>query len=119
MDFNELEGLVIEGIEGAEYGSDKVTIQASGRKFTLSHIQDCCEQVRLDSILGDISALVGEKIINAVEHTNRDNPKSEYDESFLWTYYTIRTQSATVVFRWYGTSNGYYSESVDFEEIMK
>lgn len=116
--FATLEGLTIESVSGLEKGSERVVIVASGRRFTMFHYQDCCESVTVDSVIGEPDKLVGEVVLNAIEQTNRTDPipKGEYLDSYTWTYYTIRTQSATVTIRWYGSSNGYYSESVDFEE---
>jgi hypothetical protein len=117
MEFSALAGLTLEKfVEERE----TIKITASGRDFIMQHHQDCCESVVVESISGDPQAAIGEVIIDATEHSNSDEPKqSDYDESFTWTYYTIRTQSQTIVIRWYGTSNGYYSERVDFEEVCK
>lgn len=94
---------------------------ADGKKYKLYHDQDCCESVCIESINGSLSDLVGSPILVAQEVTSRENPPDvptrEYQDSFTWTFYKFATVKGYVDVRWYGASNGYYSESVDFEEI--
>lgn len=81
--------------------------------FQLYHDQDCCESVYVESIVGDINSLIGQKILLAEESTNSENPiNEEWDDSFTWTFYKLATIKGYVDVRWYGSSNGYYSESV-------
>jgi len=122
--FDVLKGLVLENLTRAKSKYDeRIRITASGRDFLMFHDQDCCEQVVVESICGEVDKALGEEITEAVEHSNSDKPSleeytdEENGDSWTWTYYTIRTQSETIVIRWYGTSNGYYSESVEVSEI--
>ena len=39
------------------------------------------------------------------------------DNSVTWTFYEIATNKGRITLRWCGTSNGYYSESVDFVKV--
>jgi len=93
-----------------------------GREYTMYHPTDCCEEVYIEDICGDVVDLVGCEILYAQELTsgpgengvNLRDPLHEEDSSFTWTFYSIRTIKGTVDIRWYGVSNGYYSEAVDF-----
>jgi hypothetical protein len=87
-----------------------------GERYRLYHEQSCCESVEIEDIIGDLSDLVGGPILLAEERTNSDNPKHDYD-SHTWTFYELATLKGRVSVRWYGSSNGYYSESVSFERI--
>jgi len=91
--------------------------------FLMFHEQDCCESVYLDEVIGDWEDLIGTPIFVAEEVSNRENPRLKMDEddenyytvpdSETWTFYKFTTMKGSVTLRWYGTSNGYYSESVD------
>jgi len=120
MTFNDLTGCVIESITGAEKGSDVIDIKLSdGRWFRMYHSQDCCESVSVEDVTGDLANLIGAPLTMAEESTNSDDPTGiEYPDSFTWTFYKLATVKGYVDIRWLGTSNGYYSESVDFEQVQ-
>lgn len=95
-------------------GNDEIIFTLdTGERYKMYHDQDCCEAVYIEDIWGDLSDLIGSPIEVAEEVTNYDYPKHTYDESYTWTFYKFRTVNSDVTIRWYGTSNGYYSESVD------
>lgn len=83
------------------------------------HSQDCCESVYIESVVGDIEDLVGSEILVA-EEVSYDAPALDnWDESYTWTFYKFATIKGSVDIRWYGTSNGYYSEGVSVEIVDK
>lgn len=124
MSIEALKGLTLVSIKGAEEGSECITFETScGRTFQMYHQQDCCESVYLESVVGDVADLVGHPILLAeeVEGEEPEEPAEEeyYPESHTWTFYKLATIKGYVDLRWYGSSNGYYSEDVDFEEVTK
>ena len=119
MKFSELAGQTL--VRATKTDVDRIEFEASnGRKFALYHSQVCCECVEIESITGDLADLVGTPILIAEEASSETAPEGvnlEYQpESQTWTFYKLRTIKGSVDIRWYGTSNGYYSESVDFVE---
>jgi hypothetical protein len=103
---------------------DKIEFYCTdGHVYIMEHQQNCCESVSIDDINGDLDDLIGTPILKYEEISNRgdDNllPSNLYetsknDESSTWTFYKFATTKGYVTIRWYGYSNGYYSESVDF-----
>lgn len=119
--FSDLIGKVLTKIEGA-VGDDSMKFWCSdGTQYHMYHYQDCCEGVSIEDICGDLSDLTGSPILVAEESTSHDNPEGVgdmgYQDSFTWTFYKLDTARGGVTIRWYGTSNGYYSERVDFDEV--
>jgi hypothetical protein len=98
-----------------------VFVTDDGEVYKMFHSQDCCESVSIDDICGDLQDLVGEPILEASEEVSGENPPGievrKYQDSFTWTFYKIGTRKGSVTIRWYGESNGYYSESVNFAKV--
>lgn len=91
-----------------------------GKRYKLHHAQDCCESVTIESVVGDLADLIGEPLLMAEESTSHETPSDAIEDaqvSFTWTFYKFATRKGYVDVRWYGESNGYYSESVDFSEV--
>ena len=102
------------------YSSDTLLFYSvDGRTFRMAHYQDCCEDVHVEDITGDLDDLLNSPIVLAEEVSNiTDKPEdASYDDSFTWTFYKLATTKGYVTIRWLGTSNGYYSERVDFTEL--
>lgn len=115
-------GVVIDDMKGltftrVEADWREIRFFTEDGKFAMLHHDDCCEDVYVESIVGDLFDLVGSPILLAEESTSNENPLEEREESFTWTFYKFATIKGYVDIRWYGSSNGYYSESVDIEFI--
>lgn len=97
---------------------DRLIFRTSeGEEYRMYHEQDCCENVYIEDVVGELSDLVGSPLLVAEEVSNDLGPRDTYDESYTWTFYKFATIRGSVTIRWYGTSNGYYSESVDFVKV--
>jgi hypothetical protein len=108
---------------------ESVIFENDCQRFELHHDQDCCERVTLHDTNGDVKDLLDHPILFAVESSSSEPPAPAncyraYDDggyvsspdSYTWTFYRIGTVKGTVVFRFYGESNGYYSESVTLHD---
>lgn len=114
IDVIEMMGMVFSKVERGDFnGNDAIifTSKYSGPEdLYLAHFQDCCETVCIESIVGDLNDLVGVPILKAEESSNYSD--TDYG-SETWTFYKFATIKGYVDIRFYGSSNGYYSESVD------
>jgi hypothetical protein len=119
-DFSDLLGktLVRIEIETLKYDGDVIKFFTSeNEEYRMYHDQDCCESVELiDFDRSEIEILLDSPILMAEVETN------EADTSWgseTWTFYKLATIKGYVTLRWYGESNGYYSESVSFYKITE
>lgn len=109
-------GITFNKVTG-RVGDDELIFECDEGTFIFYHSQSCCECVDIEDIVGDLSDLVGVPLVLASEHTN-DNTHPEgvefkYEpDSFTWTFYKFATIKGYVDVRWFGKSNGYYSERV-------
>lgn len=120
MDVNELIGKTLTKIE--RIGDDELIFFCdTSEAYHMNHDQVCCENVIIDDICGDLDDLIGSKILLAEEASNNGDLSGAEDPysnlSHTWTFYKFATIKGYVTIRWYGSSNGYYSESVSFERI--
>jgi hypothetical protein len=137
--FASLVGVTLTAIDGMKDGSTEVMFTASdGRAFRMYHEQDCCESVALEDVAGEPDDLIGVPLLMAEVVVSealpahvaeqREKERAEYEaggrcyygpDSETWTYYKFATAKGYVTLRWLGVSNGYYSESVTFEEVKR
>jgi hypothetical protein len=119
-----LKGKILTGIVGKVGDEEMMFTTDDGEKYRMFHYQDCCESVTIEDIVGDLNDLVGSPIIEAEEVSHASDQKDLPDdlktdsESYTWTFYKLGTAKGFVTIRWFGESNGYYSEGVDFKRIF-
>lgn len=111
---SELVGKTLSSVVGDKYSINFTT--EDGTRYEMYHDQDCCECVYIENICGELKDLEGSPLTMAEEAKDVDLPplENDGDYSFTWTVYTFATVKGQVTVRWYGSSNGYYSESVSF-----
>jgi hypothetical protein len=106
-------------VEGSVGDQEMLFVADNGEKFLFTHFQDCCENVDINDIVGDLQDLVGEPLLIA-EQVDGEIPadwEDQYYESYTFTFYKFATRKGYVDVRWLGESNGYYGEGVDLCHI--
>lgn len=129
VEFKSLEGKILKSIDNQ--GDVLRFNTVNDESYRMWHKQSCCESVDIEDIAGDLDDLIGVPILLAEEVSSSDasdEVEAEREkakatdmyyyspDSETWTFYKLSTIKGSVTIRWYGTSNGYYSESVSFEK---
>jgi len=135
--FSDLLGKTLSKVEIKDGDHEILFTCDDNTQYRMWHRQDCCESVWIEDFNGTIGDLVGSPILQALKSKSKDKPavtdeeklfaverkldQAEDDDddgsSHTWTFYRIATIKGSTVIRWHGTSNGYYSESVDFVRL--
>lgn len=88
---------------------DILEFKSHNKIYRFYHEIECCESVAIEDICGDLKDLEGVPLLLAEEISNQEDISTG---SQTWTFYNFSTVKGSVTVRWYGTSNGYYSEHV-------
>lgn len=116
--FEELKGKIIKKISISEDKNIIKFLTDEDIEYQMYHDQTCCEDVYLDDVDNDINLLLNSPILKA-QYTTNYTPAMGSRDSFTWSFYRLGTINGMCVFRWYGTSNGCYSEEADLYEVIK
>jgi len=116
--------VIIKAMLGKVYTEIKATtneelifIDSEDKGIMFNHDQDCCESVFIEDICGDLDLLLHSPILIAEERSGEIAiPLYRGEESYTWTFYEFATIKGSVTVRWYGSSNGYYSEDVSIKD---
>lgn len=114
--FSELQGKTITEILVEEHLGEMVFITKCGKTYQMYHEQDCCETVYIESIVGDMLDLLDTPILMA-EEVDGEVTQDDYGDQ-QYTFYKLATIKGYVDIRFVGSSNGYYSTSVSFYEVL-
>jgi len=109
-------GKVLTNVENVD-NQEVFFTTVDGKKYVLYHEQDCCEYVRVEDIIGDLSDLIGTPILMAELVTNESDPTTDGAYG-TWSFYKFATVKGYVTIRWLGESDGYYSETVTFAKCQ-
>ena len=124
--YKEYIGETIKQVYYDKEGSYVIFEFESDTGILMEHTQSCCEYVALDDVVGGkLEDLVGQKILNFEEVINRDLDEKplkiniddrDYD-STTWSFYKISTIKDDITLRWFGISNGCYSEQIEVSKL--
>lgn len=120
VEFETLKGKILINIECK--GDNEIQFTDSENNiYHMYHEQDCCEEVYIKDICGNLSHLLDSPITMAECIVNKGSTDEDEWGIGTWTFYKLATVKGYVTISWYGESNGYYSETVDFviEESIK
>jgi hypothetical protein len=102
-------------LSGQYNNSDQILFtDSSGCRYLMLYFEDCCAGVGIEDITGDLNDLLDSPILLAEEVCE---DAEDGAESSAWTFYKLVTNKGSVTIRWYGSSNGYYSETASFIKL--
>lgn len=113
--FEQLIGKKFDRVYQSEYdGNDAIYFENENEAFVLTHTQDCCEDVYIDDLGGDLDDLIGNEL-NIAECVYQYGD-TDYG-TYTWSFIKFATIKGYVDIKFYGSSNGYYSEAASVYEI--
>ena len=120
MLMEEMLGQVFNRVIQENEDGDTLTFHNSRNSYQFFHAQECCESVYIAEIHGELSDLQGAPLLQADEEINTEaDDDDDYGNHTTWTFYKFATIKGSVTVRWCRSSNGYYSEAVNFTRLKR
>lgn len=120
--FNNLKGKIIIDVTFNE-ALQEIYFTTLDKVYVLKHEQECCEEVLIADIAGDLFSLVGNQILQAEEVSNNNKNKKPIkdvlQDCYTWTFYKLGSKGGYITISWFGTSNGFYSEKACLYEVTE
>ena len=114
MELKSLVGEVLSHVD--ESDGDLLLTTQSGRQIRFYHDQECCESVYIEDQDGEWHELIGKVLTNVSESSDFSDDDLDCVQK---TEFAFTADDTTVVSKWHGESNGYYSTDVSIREIVK
>jgi len=115
--FKELQGQTLINVTVNE-SDDIITFTTTDNVYYMLHYQSCCEDVHISEIHGDLNDLIGSVIVLAEEVLSKTPITKFTYSSETWSFYKLVTQNSFATIRWFGVSNGHYSETVELYKVI-
>jgi len=113
--FKDLKGKTLSSIVGKIGDSEVIFTENNGRMYKLynkeGHENDV--SITIDDVIGNFDDIIKAPILFAEESSNSTTSCQ------TWTFYKLSTIKGNVTIKWFGESNGYYSETTDFAEFIR
>lgn len=111
--FSDLLDKILISVEANLLAHEVVFTCQDNTIYKLYHGQDCCEEVRLEDVTGDINDLLNSPIKMAEVVSSQDD-----EQNFIcWSFYKLATEKGYVTFRWMSDENSNYSTEVSFARL--
>ena len=96
-------GKTVVQTEGTEGDEEMSLLFEDGTALVMAHYHTCCEDIRVEEVIGDVEDLVGNPLLMAESVSEND-----------WTFYKFATIKGSVTVRWLcDPGSGYYGDEPD------
>jgi hypothetical protein len=117
--FRQLIGKTIVKIEFLEEDDRIIFTTDDKTAYSCYHMQECCEIVQIEQIIGDLQSICNSPIVEAEWHEYYHDISSDDEENDVYsrtttTQYILTEQGESVKIIWDGQSNGCYGEAPYF-----